>query len=182
MPFIAYKITHKESGKAYIGITTRTLKDRWAAHGCPSRNPSAISAAIIKYGRSAFKVEQIASSWSLEALCALEQELIAQYGTIAPNGYNLTSGGDGVYNPSEETRRRMSESASKRTGRIVSDATRAKIAASLMGHGFKAETLAKMRAAKLGGKASPATRAKLSAMRLGKRMTFRPVAGQLGLF
>ena len=32
MPFIAYKITHRESGKAYIGITIRSLKDRWAAH------------------------------------------------------------------------------------------------------------------------------------------------------
>lgn len=182
MPFIAYKITHTESGKAYIGITTRALKARWAAHGCPSRGPNAMGAAIIKYGRDAFSVEHIASARSLPDLLLLERALIAQYGTLAPNGYNLTSGGDGMLNPSQETRRRMSSSASKRTGRIISEATKAKIAASLKGHGFTAGTLAKMRAAKLGSKASPETRAKLSAMRMGRKMPPRVVAGQLGLF
>ena len=45
-----------------------------------------------------------------EFLPELEVAYIANYNTVAPNGYNLTSGGDKHKKLSDETRRKISES------------------------------------------------------------------------
>jgi group I intron endonuclease len=169
--FIAYKLTHRDSGKSYIGVTFRTLRQRKDSHFY--KGAGRIGAAMRKYGRDAFDMEWIASSWSIKDLHALERILIAQHVTMADDGYNLCAGGDGVWEPSEETRQKMSAKASARVGRVVSAETKAKIAASLTGHGFAPKTLAKMRAAKLGGKASDETKALLSSQRRGKKLPKR---------
>jgi hypothetical protein len=107
MPFIAYKITHKESGKSYIGITTRTLAYRWKRHcGDGQRG---IGMAIRKYGKAAFDWEHVASATSLDNLLELERALIAQEGTLVPRGYNLCGGGEGQFSPSEETKTLLRE-------------------------------------------------------------------------
>jgi hypothetical protein len=168
--FIAYKITHTASGRSYIGITQRELHVRWAAH-C-RQGKGRIGPAIKKYGRDEFVVEHVASATGLIDLLALERQLIAQDNTIVPNGFNLCGGGEGVLNPSAITRERMSQSASKRTGRVMTPETRAKIAASLRGKEHTADRRANHVAAR---KRSPAvvsdeTREKLSAIRRGRKM------------
>ena len=55
------------------------------------------------------KEEYIKTCYSEEEMCSDEQYYINFYDTLWPNGYNLTEGGDGVL-PSDETRRKMSES------------------------------------------------------------------------
>ena len=55
------------------------------------------------------KEEYIKTCYSEEEMCSDEQYYINFYDTLWPNGYNLTEGGDGVL-PSEESRRKMSES------------------------------------------------------------------------
>lgn len=149
--FIAYKVTHVESGKAYIGITTRNLKIRWKEHRICSRR-FGVSPAIRKHGPSAFSIEQIASAKSLDDLHELERTLIKQHGTLAPAGYNLSGGGDGTWNPSEETRRRISIAA-----RSMSDATKKKISDAGKGRRKSAETCAKIGAVHRGLKRSPET-------------------------
>src|SRR5690242_8401962 len=99
MPFIAYKITHQESGKSYIGITTRKVEMRWHYHKTLGR--PGIGAAIQKYGADAFTFEVIACAKSLQDILGVEEALIAQWGTIATDGYNMNGGGKGHYKASE---------------------------------------------------------------------------------
>ena len=108
---IVYKITCIASSKSYIGITRQTLARRWNAHVRRATNnhrgASALQAAIRKYGKDSFVILQLASAMTYDGLIAAEQELILRENTKAPNGYNLTVGGEGALNPAPETRARM---------------------------------------------------------------------------
>ena len=102
------------SGKQYVGkdkILPSRVRDHLSGNSpqCP-----AIHDAIQKYGSDAFSVEIIQyPGISHEALNAVERWKIRHLQTLSQSGYNLTEGGDGVI-PSEETRQKMSENASKR--------------------------------------------------------------------
>ena len=114
-PFgIAYKITCLVSGKCYVGITKQRPQRRWRAHIqralSGERNCPALAAAIRKYGERSFIFEEIACASNEPDLLATEIALIAQEITLAPNGYNLSAGGQGLLSPSDETRLRMSVS------------------------------------------------------------------------
>ena len=64
---------------------------------------------IYKKRPETLKEEYIKTCYSEEEMCSDEQYYIKFFKTLWPNGYNLTEGGDGVL-PSEESRRKMSES------------------------------------------------------------------------
>jgi len=111
---IAYLITNTENGKKYIGITKGTLKRRYKTHlnlAKKAKDNIALYHAIRKYGSNAFTIEQIASSFSRKDLCALEIMLIAQHQTKAPNGYNMTDGGDGLKGYVQTPEQRAAHSA-----------------------------------------------------------------------
>jgi group I intron endonuclease len=107
---IVYVITNKINGKQYVGQTVQPLENRWVRHysgkgqGC-----SAIKSAIKKYGKENFLVEEIYKAESLTDLNEKESEFINKFNTLAPNGYNLTTGGE---RPrfTEESKRKNSES------------------------------------------------------------------------
>jgi group I intron endonuclease len=124
---IAYLVTNKVNGKQYVGITTRKLSRRWYEHKyVPQSSGKALSAAIKKYGESAFEIKQIAScTGDIETLKQLESDLIEQYNTFKI-GYNSTKGGDGVFGfkHSEETVKRV---ADKNRGRKASSETKTKM-------------------------------------------------------
>lgn len=112
---IVYKITNKINGKAYIGQTIQKLKRRWDFHVCKRSGCLALKAAFEKYGIENFTIEIVYEASSLEELCQKEQQFIQEFNTLAPNGYNLTTGGERpVY--SDESRKKMSESSK---GRLV---------------------------------------------------------------
>lgn len=108
MTFIAYRITNSATGAAYIGITRRSLKARWAGHLHSSKtSQTPLYRAMRKYGLDVFAVEHIASATDYDSLRALEVALIEQERThISVGGYNVTLGGDGTLGwvPSQETR------------------------------------------------------------------------------
>lgn len=112
MGFDAYLVTCVISDKQYIGITTKGVKHRWQEHlDVSGRGASGLlHKAIRKYGREAFLVCHIASSEDRKSLGQLECQLILQYGTLVPSGYNLTLGGEGMsgFQHSFETRKNMS--------------------------------------------------------------------------
>ncbi len=87
-------------GKRYVGITTRKVNRRMIGHQTAARlgSTSPFHAAIRKYGFDAMKVETLHDSCDLDELHALEVQTIAELNTLAPNGYNLTSGGEGTSN------------------------------------------------------------------------------------
>jgi len=123
---IIYKIQNKINDKIYIGQTTTSIKKRMGSHICQRKKIScrAIENAILKYGVDNFKIQIIDNSANtITGLNELEQKYIKQYNSLAPNGYNLTTGGKNCTS-SEETKRILSE---RGKGRIISIETRKKI-------------------------------------------------------
>jgi group I intron endonuclease len=80
-------------------------------HRKPSSQCVALKNAIQKYGWDNFKVET--REVPVEMLNEEEQKQIKRLNTMAPFGYNLTSGGE-RYKASEETKKRVSAAAKKR--------------------------------------------------------------------
>ena len=104
--FEAYKITNLVNGKVYIGITARGTPSRWAEHlyEAKAKARSALHRAINKYGSDAFLVTVVGTADSWSDLCALECLLITEHKCLSPRGYNMTSGGDGLFAPSDDVR------------------------------------------------------------------------------
>ena len=104
-----YVLTCRINGKQYIGKDSN-LPNRSNQHLSGNGSARALHNAINKHGANTFEVEIIRyPGISGEALNAIEMWKINQLGTKNPKGYNLTDGGDGCLNPSEATRRKMSE-------------------------------------------------------------------------
>ena len=111
------------SKKRYIGITSRKcVEDRWKEHfkasqkaegGCPM-----IKRAIQKYGFDKIEKE-ILLEIDNEFLNEYEQKFIKQYNTLAPNGYNCTSGGDGGKLLCEETKEKIGKTAKQNCWNIA---------------------------------------------------------------
>ena len=178
---VIYKITNKINGKLYVGQTGQKLSKRIYKHKYYSKKGSpGLGAAIAKYGWENFSVE-VVEICPVEQLNEREKFYIVKFNSKAPNGYNLTDGGEGHAgcSPSEETRTKISAS---NKGRRVSAETRAKIAAAnkardkklpdRTGKKHTTETKAKISASNKGKKPSPETRAKLSASKKGKNNPF----------
>ena len=115
-----YRLTHTETGRYYIGQSTDILR-RWKQHEKATSNTK-IAAAIRAYGWSAFTAE-IIELCDRSKLAELESKYITQHASLAPNGFNLTTGEE-VKKFSEETKRKISE-ANRR--RVVSEATKEKL-------------------------------------------------------
>jgi hypothetical protein len=113
----------------------------------------------LKYGFENFEFSVLAKFKT----CALLEaaEIIAIWGekTKAPNGYNLTIGGDGVSNPTEETRAKMSKA---RSGKKSSTETRAKISKAHIGKKITQEVRERLLSYALGHKPSDETLQKRS--------------------
>jgi group I intron endonuclease len=94
MGFI-YKITNTITNKCYIGETTKPVEERWRQHiqlakkgkGCP-----ALTDAINAHGLENFTFEVILNCPDEERFYR-EIEMIKQYNSQVPNGYNILPGG-----------------------------------------------------------------------------------------
>lgn len=104
-----YKLTNRQSGKSYIGATTRKrLEDRLSLHRHRAdlgERQSLLHVAIREHGWESFDVVVLAEPTTRPELLAMEQAAIAAANTMAPCGYNMTAGGDGQW------QRRMTEKA-----------------------------------------------------------------------
>lgn len=153
-----YRLTFP-SGKAYIGITKETARERLAEHAYDAKRglKKAISRAFRKYGSDAVKLETLVVANDWEYLCDLERKAIAALGTKWPDGYNMTDGGEGSggYKHSEETKAHLravhtrtprhttphseetkAKMSRNRRGRKLSEEARANIAAGLLGNKY----------------------------------------------
>ncbi len=104
---LVYLVTNLINGKRYVGQTSCSLEKRWYLHqhrkGC-----TALHNAISKYKVSNFSIEELFSVPTKTLADEFEIEYIERYRTKAPNGYNLTDGGDGIVNPTVELRKKRS--------------------------------------------------------------------------
>ena len=98
-----YKITNKINNKSYIGQTTKLRPtDRFSQHKYLATHPeqeksqSYLHKAMNKYGVDNFIFEIIEEGIPINKLNEREIYWIQFYNTYSPNGYNLTTGGDGT--------------------------------------------------------------------------------------
>ena len=101
---IIYKIT-SPSGKVYVGQTVRSFEERIRNHKCKSSGCTALKSAIDKY-KDEMKYEIIEDSVPQEQLDEREIFWIKELNSLAPNGYNLSSGG----NSNKECTRKLKSS------------------------------------------------------------------------
>ena len=138
--YTVYCHTNLINGKKYIGITKRNPQKRWGRDG-NRYSRQAFGKAIEKYGWDNFTHEILADGLTEAQAKEEEKRFVYDLGTMAPNGYNLTSGGEMGKEVSANTREKlrashigkpMSESAKEKMsaihkGKTVSEETRKKI-------------------------------------------------------
>lgn len=108
LTFILYCVTHRNTGRSYVGQTCIRMEWRWAKHCYIARSKTGkgctyLDRAIQKYGPEAFDVVQIASANSREEINCLEKLYIKALNCRVPDGFNIEEGGC-VYEMSQETR------------------------------------------------------------------------------
>lgn len=115
-----YKITNNIRGKSYIGQSRSLVRNRWHKHinGDTSCKNSAIHNAIAKYGVENFTFLVIDICETIEQLDYKEKMYILQLNTLAPDGYNITTGGGHGFTYSDEHRARLSIAAKNRTPEV----------------------------------------------------------------
>lgn len=95
-----YVITHTDSGKQYVGCTTRTLAQRWnlppfynshIKQKWTETQDSPLYLAIKEYGREAFIIEELEKCEN-EIRYKREAYWIDKLGTLVPGGYNVLPG------------------------------------------------------------------------------------------
>jgi len=173
-----YKITHRESGMCYIGLSVHIFM-RWNSH-VSAKEKYKIHEAFDQFGINAFRFE-VVEECDKKELRKREKHWIEHFDCVWPKGYNMNHGGGGVVkhsekskkktskalkgekNPfygkkhSEETRRKLSEAMKGKKGKksywcgkTRSEETRGKISEARKGETHSEETLRKMSEAKKG--------------------------------
>jgi group I intron endonuclease len=175
---IIYKITNAVNGKIYVGQTVQDPRRRWALHKYESkhRQDRPLYRSMRKHGLDKFVMEvlEVPPLDSPKTLLdSREVYWIKELNSMSPNGYNLTSGGDGKFYLSEETKARISQSKlgiprseatkeacrigstgnTNKRGKRLSAASKLRIGASQLGRKASEQTKEKMRNAKVGAKA-----------------------------
>ena len=115
-----YKISFP-NGKCYIGLTNRTIEQRWKDHNncAKSGYNTCLYNALRKYNMiDVFEMIEIDTAETLQELYEKEIAHIEIHNSHYKRGYgyNMTNGGEGIsgYKHTEEDRQKMSESQKKR--------------------------------------------------------------------
>jgi len=184
---IIYLITNKLSGKKYVGQKSKmsNFSDYWGS-GMYIRN------AIKKYGKENFNKTILEDNIpNQKELNERERYWIVFHNTIYPNGYNLSSGGEGMsgFIHSEDTKRKIGIATSialkgkklsnvtkkkisqKLTGITRPESTRKKISKARQGMKFSYEHIENMRLSRLGKKHTEEHRRKIGDKSRGRKLS-----------
>lgn len=146
-----YLLTHVETGQKYVG-QSRDITNRIKYHSY-GYGKHKISHYIKKHGFKSF-------SWIVIELCSVENlnireaYWIAHFNCISPNGLNLTTGGQQAQVVSEETRAKM---AAASTGRKQTEHTKKVLKACNTGRAFTPEHLENLSRSHIGQKPTAET-------------------------
>lgn len=108
------------SGKSYIGQTSNYKKRCNTHKRLQNRKCTAFSRAIEKHGWDAFTHDVLLDGLTAQEADYWEEFCIEEFNTLAPNGYNLNTGGS-AFRMSDEARVRMSDAAKKRCQSMTSE-------------------------------------------------------------
>lgn len=167
-----YKTTNLINGKIYIGQTSTPEHKMYLGSG------HLIELAIKKYGKSNFKREILERCDSREALNEREVYWISKYNSLAPVGYNLSSGGNShSLHPYTIEKLKSYKGAMHWINRApleVSNAIKKKISDGNKGKSngpLSEETKRKMSESKKGKRHSAISRKKMSIAHTGKKLS-----------
>lgn len=165
-----YKVVNKVSGKVYIGCTTQGYETRFKEHVRMAnwRPAGYFHSALRKYGVDSFDLSLMGVYNDLTTMMTAEKQRILEHKSLAPNGYNMTTGGDGGFEYCDEVREKISK-ASK--WRIVSEETKAKMSKAMTGRVATESSRANMSKARIGMKFSDSHIAAMSKVRKGGKGT-----------
>ena len=176
-----YSITHRESGRVYVGQTSGIAKRRWQHHCAPSnKNKRGIGGAIKKHGKDSFSFQVIDTAETGSQLDHKERFWIARLNALAPNGFNLESGGNMNKTATPETK------AAQREARVKWIASG--VDTSVLGNGSRGrkrrpEEIAAIKIGLTGRPVSSETRALMSAKQRGvpktREYTLRMARGRM---
>ena len=163
MTAYVYSLTHRATGREYIGMTERSVQKRVREHMSDARTgqrSAHLHQAVRKYGEAAFYARVEAE------LPTRAEALIAERIAIALRRpvFNMTVGGDGI-SSAQATEINLRTWAEGKRPRRMSDEARARMSAALMG---RAVTEAQRAAMDWTGRRhTPEAKAKMSAGRKG---------------
>jgi len=157
------------NGKKYVGLTTKTVDSRYAEHKSSSKYQNqAIYHAWRKYGDPS--VSTLAEVGN-DILHDEEIRFIAEAGSLAPGGYNMTTGGDISPSLMPEVRKKISQALKGRKGTSPSAETRRLIGEKSRGHTLGEESRKKISIANTGSIRTPEQREKISAATTGRKLS-----------
>lgn len=106
--FFVYRITCRENNKCYIGVSKNT-ETRFKKHRYDARrsSPCHIHRAMRKYGVNQFDFEVIYGSKDEKYIREEMEPYFIHLYDSRRTGYNCTDGGEGGFNPTEETRQKL---------------------------------------------------------------------------
>ena len=174
-----YKITHRESGMCYIGLSVHIFK-RWNGH-VSTKKKYKLHEAFDQFGINAFRFE-VVEECDKKELRKREKWWIAHFDCVWPKGYNLNHGGSGTVKHSEKAKKKMSEAKKGKAlpqehcrkisetlkGKPLSEERRRKISKTLKGKPHSEERRNKISEAKKGKTCSEEHRRKISDAKKGK--------------
>ena len=163
--FVVYRAKNLSNGRIYVGITRTSLEKRIKAH-VSATDRTAFHLAIKKYGINNFEFSIIETAADWSDLQEKERYWIKTLGSMAPNGYNLTQGGDGLVNPSLEVRDKIRRA---QTGKHATDETKKKMSLSQRGRKHSNESKQKMSLGRIGMRFSDEHRQHISDFQKGKK-------------
>lgn len=134
-PHTLYVITCSVNGKMYIGVTCRSLSQRWTEHVLASefRRPAyVIHRAMRKHGLGAFRID-VLHVYASEVEAYHAEEACVALLNLTHTGYNASQGGRapalGIPHTAS-TKRKISQAL---IGRVCTEHARHKISAALCG-------------------------------------------------
>lgn len=112
--YLVYIVKCKTTGMRYVGATTQKFSVRWSQHLRKARTDSRgyLHNSILAHGVDSFYCEKVIECDSREAMFKKEKEIIKNLDTMAPKGYNLNIGGQGI-KPTASSKEKQSISAKK---------------------------------------------------------------------
>ena len=116
-----------------MGVKKRFSSHKRAARLKLKREAFYLHNAISKHGEDNFKFEVILYATDPDYLNLMEQKVIAGFNTIAPNGYNLDSGGNVNRTMSDVTRQKLCGRTPWNKGMPKSEEAKRKQSLAMMG-------------------------------------------------
>lgn len=162
-----YLIEHIATGKKYVGCTSKGYENRIKQHIRMAfwRPATYLHRSIATHGVDAFSFSRIDTAESVSHMAERERYWIKELATLAPHGYNLTTGGESGFDFCGPIKAKL---VRVNKGRVQSEETRKKKSDAMKGRKLSAEHRLAVSNARMGMKFSDSHKLSMSLCRIGR--------------